>query len=212
MELIIHTKLHLIHHRAIKLYMTWGDKNMKHHLILFSFLLFFIGFIFGVSLSSQYSVPENVNFKPILELLRQKFSEESLCFIHIFTTNLKVALLLSFGGVLTFGGLTILNLIINSVNLGMLFYDSLLLGELKTFFLLILPHGIFEIPAIIIAGAAGFKIPYELLRYALGRKEEIITEEDAKEFFKLVAISIVLILIAALIESTITPKIAKSLG
>ncbi|ASJ15846.1 hypothetical protein A3L04_01530 [Thermococcus chitonophagus] len=185
---------------------------MKHHLILFSFLLFFIGFIFGVSLSSQYSVPENVNFKPILELLRQKFSEESLCFIHIFTTNLKVALLLSFGGVLTFGGLTILNLIINSVNLGMLFYDSLLLGELKTFFLLILPHGIFEIPAIIIAGAAGFKIPYELLRYALGRKEEIITEEDAKEFFKLVAISIVLILIAALIESTITPKIAKSLG
>ncbi|WP_277346769.1 hypothetical protein [Thermococcus sp. 21S7] len=44
----------------------------------------------------------------------------------------------------------------------------------------------------------------------MGRKEEIITEEDAKEFFKLVFISIVLIFIAALIESTITLKIAKS--
>ncbi|WP_084207613.1 stage II sporulation protein M [Pyrococcus abyssi] len=63
----------------------------------------------------------------------------------------------------------------------------------------------------IIAGAAGFKIPYEVLRFALGRKEEIITEEDAKEFFKLVAISVVLILIAALIESTITMRIAEGI-
>jgi len=36
--------------------------------------------------------------------------------------------------------------------------------------LLILPHGIFEIPAIIIAGAAGFKIPYEIVRYLAGKK------------------------------------------
>lgn len=64
----------------------------------------------------------------------------------------------------------------------------------------------------IIAGAAGFKIPYEVLGFALGKKEEIISEEDAKEFFKLVFISIVLIFIAALIESTITVKIAESLG
>ncbi|ADT83567.1 hypothetical protein TERMP_00590 [Thermococcus barophilus MP] len=93
-----------------------------------------------------------------------------------------------------------------------MFYAYLNLGELKTFFLLILPHGIFEIPAIIIAGAAGFKIPYELLRFALGKKEEIISEEDAKEFFKLFLISMILIFIAALIESTITAKIAESLG
>jgi uncharacterized membrane protein SpoIIM required for sporulation len=73
---------------------------------------------------------------------------------------------------------------------------------------LILPHGIFEIPALIIAGAAGFKIPYELLRFALGKKEEIITEEDAKEFFKLVGISIALIFIAAVIEAEITLKLA----
>ena len=184
---------------------------MKHNLILFSFLLFFIGSIFGVSLSSRYSVPENVNFKPILELSRQEFSEERLSFMHIFTNNLKAALLLSFGGALTFGGLTILNLIINGMNLGALFHDSLLLGELKTFFLLTPPHGIFEIPALIIAGAAGFKIPYDVLRFALGRKEEIITEEGAKEFFKLVAISIVLIFIAALIEAKITVKIAENL-
>jgi len=45
----------------------------------------------------------------------------------------------------------------------------------------------------------------------LGKRGEIISEEDAKEFFKLVAVSIVLIFIAALIESTVTLKIAESL-
>lgn len=132
-----------------------------------------------------------------------------ITFTYIFINNLKVVLLLSFGGALTFGGLTFLNLILNGINIGTLFYDFLIMEDIKAFFLLLLPHGIFEIPAIIIAGAAGFKIPYELLRFALGKKEDIISEEDAKEFFKLVAISIVLIFIAALIESTVTAKIAE---
>lgn len=60
-----------------------------------------------------------------------------------------------------------------------------------------------------IARTSGFKIPYEVLRFALDKKEEILTEEDAKEVFKPVGISIVLILIATLIESTVTIKIAE---
>ena len=75
--------------------------------------------------------------------------------------------------------------------------------------LLILPHGIFEIPAIIIAGAAGFKIPYEIVRYLLGKKEVILTKEDIKEYLTLSAISIVLIVIAAWVEANITLKIAE---
>jgi uncharacterized membrane protein SpoIIM required for sporulation len=186
-------------------------KEKLNRPIFLSSLLFFIGFLLGISLSTHYKIHEheNVNIAPFLE---REFSEEKLSFSYIFANNFKVILLLSFGGVLTFGGLTFLNLIMNGINLGVLFQSSLSLGEVKTFFLLIFPHGIFEIPALIIAGAAGFKIPYEALRFALGKKEEMISEEDAKEFFKLVAISMILIFIAALIESTITLKIAESLG
>lgn len=130
--------------------------------------------------------------------------------MFFFRHNVKVALML-WSGALTFGGTTLLNLAFNGMILGSAVKTTAeQIGLIKTI-LLILPHGVFEIPAIIIAGAAGFKIPYELLRFALGRKEEIITEEDAKEFFKLIAISIVLIFIAALIESTVTVKIAESL-
>ncbi len=75
---------------------------------------------------------------------------------------------------------------------------------------LFVPHAILEIPAIIIAGAAGFKIPYEILRYLLGRKEQILTQEDIKEYLTLASISIILIVIAAWIEANITLKIAKT--
>ena len=75
--------------------------------------------------------------------------------------------------------------------------------------LLVLPHGIFEIPAIIIAGAAGFKIPYEIIRYLSGKKEQILTKEDIKEYLTLALISIILIVVAAFIEAYITPKVAE---
>ena len=75
--------------------------------------------------------------------------------------------------------------------------------------LLILPHGIFEIPAIIVAGAAGFKIPYEIIRYLLGRREQVLTREDIKEYLILALISVILIMIAAWIEANLTLRVAK---
>ncbi|HIP13407.1 MAG TPA: hypothetical protein EYG73_11910 [Arcobacter sp.] len=66
-------------------------------------------------------------------------------------------------------------------------------------------------PAIIIAGAAGFKISYEIIRYLAGKKEQILTKEDIKEYLMLVLISIILILIAAWIKANVTLKIAKAM-
>ena len=81
--------------------------------------------------------------------------------------------------------------------------------SITSFLLLTLPHGIFEIPAIIIAGVAGFKIPYEIIRYLAGKKEQILTKEDLKEYLTLALISIILIVIAAFIEVYLTPRMAE---
>jgi len=164
-------------------------------------------FIFGLTLgffsASYHDYSAYFGFDP--------FDNSNPGALFFFKHNAKVALMLWLGA-LTLGGTTLLNLTFNGMILGSAVKTTAeQIGLTKTL-LLILPHGIFEIPALIIAGAAGFKIPYDVLRFALGRKEEIITEGDAKEFFKLVFISIVLIFIAALIESTITLKIAESLG
>jgi len=95
-------------------------------------------------------------------------------------------------------GFTLKSLVTSGIDLG----NSILLTA---------PHGIFEIPAIIIAGAAGFKIPYEVIRYLVGKKEQILTKEDIKEYLILSVISIILIVIAAWIEANITMRIAKAM-
>ncbi|RUM34757.1 MAG: hypothetical protein DSY33_01405 [Archaeoglobus sp.] len=99
----------------------------------------------------------------------------------------------------------------NGLTIGYLIGNSLKKGtSFSQLIILILPHGIFKIPAIIIAGAAGFKIPYEIVRYLAGRKEQILTKEDIKEYLTLALISTVLIVIAAFVEAYITPRIADT--
>jgi len=99
----------------------------------------------------------------------------------------------------------------NGIILGVAVAEAYNQGKLLALFLYTFPHGIFEIPAIIIAGAAGFKIPYEIVRYLAGRKEQILTKEDIKEYLTLASISIILIVIAAWIEANVTLKIAKAM-
>ncbi|CAB50548.1 stage II sporulation protein M [Pyrococcus abyssi] len=138
-------------------------------------MLFFIfGIISGLFSASHNDYSAYFGFDP--------FDDSNPGFLFFFFKhNIKVALLL-WSGAITFGGTTLLDLTFNGMILGSAVKTTIdQIGLIKTL-LLILPHGLFEIPALIIAGAAGFKIPYELLRFALGKKDRIISEEDAKEF------------------------------
>ncbi|ADC64413.1 protein of unknown function DUF95 transmembrane [Ferroglobus placidus DSM 10642] len=76
---------------------------------------------------------------------------------------------------------------------------------------LIVPHGIFEIPAIIIAGVVGFKIPYEDRSLFSRQKRANSDERRHKEYLTLASISIILIVIAAWIKANVTLKIAKAM-
>ncbi|EHR79160.1 hypothetical protein OCC_01484 [Thermococcus litoralis DSM 5473] len=49
---------------------------------------------------------------------------DNISFSFIFMTNLQTILLLSFGGTLTLGGMSFLNLVINGMNLGTIFYEA----------------------------------------------------------------------------------------
>ena len=110
------------------------------------------------------------------------------------------------------GCVTATNLIINGQFLGVAIKELVKSrSSISIFLLLVIPHGIFEIPAIIIAGAAGFKIPYEIVRYLMGKKEQPLTKEDIKEYLTLALISIILIVIAAWIEANVTLKIAQAM-
>ena len=122
---------------------------------------------------------------------------------NLLTNNFRLVFIMVAGS-FCFGTTTIKNLFLNGYLTG-----SVLSTDPTLTLALFTPHAIFEIPAIIIAGAAGFKIPYEIIRYLAGRREQILTKEDIKEYLMLALISIILIVIAAFVEAYVTPIIAE---
>ena len=136
--------------------------------------------------------------------------EANLSYIEILEYNIFVVVCEVLGGIFL---LPVINsLFFSGFTVGLIINNLIVLNNgLKNSLLIILPHAIFEIPAIIIAGAAGFKIPYEIVRYLAGKKETILTKEDVKEYLTLALISVILIVIAAWVEANVTLKIAKAM-
>ncbi len=139
-----------------------------------------------------------------------QYSVANLTFASILKTNLVVIAQLLVGSFL-FGLTTFLSVGVNGYHLGSYTATAILNRSFDKFLVLTIPHAIFEIPAIITAGAAGFKIPCEIIRYLLGKKERILTKEDIKEYLTLALISIILIVIAAWVEANVTLRIAKTM-
>ena len=176
---------------------------MTKIVITLSLLTFTVGLFAGSLLLSSYIVSE----KRVLSILSSdETSRPDMMFF--LNNNIKIILSLIFGS-LTFSTLTVVILLYNGIISGIIIKTvAKQIGLTKSLFL-ILPHGIFEIPAIIIAGAAGFKIPYEIVRYLMGKKEQPLTKENIKEYLTLALISIILIVIAAFVEAYVTPRIAE---
>ena len=172
-------------------------------LVIVSFSVYVFGFVLGF-LNSSLTISGSLNEYAI--------PMDNMDFIGIFRNNLcSLAVILM--GTLLLGVPTLMGLLYNGFVLGAITFYSIELQKINSYIIgiLILPHGIFEVPAIIIAGAAGFKIPYEIIRYLMGKKEKPLTKEDIKEYLTLAFISIILIVIAAWIEANVTLKIAKAM-
>ena len=176
-----------------------GIGNKKY--IFLSVIIYLIGLVMGCA-SSAHSTNKNIS-----ELYNVK---NHLSYGSILKNNLYVTACEVFGGILLLP--TINSLFFSGFALGLTITNLVLAGVgFKKSLILIHPHSIFEIPAIIMAGAAGFKIPYEIVRYLAGKKEQPLTKEDVKEYLTLALISIILIVIAAWIEANVTLKIARAM-
>ncbi len=172
--------------------------------VFFALIIYLIGFIFGfINFSIDLANPEDRT------VIKGEIKNE-VSFFKILTQNLKVIMTTLSGGLL-FGSMSIIALFLNGFVNGVVLESCLSTTNPSNALKLLIPHGIFEIPAIIIAGAAGLKIPYEIIRYLAGKKEQILTKEDVKEYLTLALISIILIVIAAWIEANVTLKTAKAM-
>jgi uncharacterized membrane protein SpoIIM required for sporulation len=134
------------------------------------------------------------------------FDEISVSFL--FFNNLRVELIMLFLGIFTFGVAAVLIFIINFGVIGAALAVTQLLGfsPQVVFAAGILPHGIFELPSLLLVGAASL---YMGVRMVTPSSQESISEvilQTLADWFKIAfGLAFPLLFVAALIESHITP-------
>jgi stage II sporulation protein M len=124
--------------------------------------------------------------------------------IKLFANNLQACILLFLGGA-SFGILTIFIMSLNGIVIGAIM--EIVHKDHTPLFVAaaILPHGIFEIPAFILAGALGILLAQSLITEWYGGGD---TAVDARRFGRLFVLYVLpLVAVAACVEAFITPVV-----
>lgn len=129
---------------------------------------------------------------------------------YIMVNNIRVSVL-ALGLGLTFGIGTAYVLITNGLMLGGLAGLYFLAGRSLLFWSLILPHGVLELTAICMAGGAGLRIGYSLIRPGLYRHRDALLL-SARGALGPMVLAAVLLVIAAFIEGFFTPSDISETG
>jgi len=145
--------------------------------------------------------------KKLAEHIGSPPSSDFHTFLRIFTNNTMVAILSMLSGLLfgigpwlimAFNGF-IAGVVVGFVTeTGKYSFTQTLLG--------LVPHGVVEIPALAIAGAAGILWYKEIVKGEGNGAERF--KRGMKKALTMLALSVLLLLIAALIETYITPKVS----
>jgi len=123
--------------------------------------------------------------------------------------NNLVAMAVLLLGAVSLGIVTILGLVLNGLVIGAVIGIALQQTTPLAVAVLILPHGVLEIPALLIAAAVGLRFARLTVRYIRGLEEELLTRRDLREAGWLVAVSALLIVVAAYIEANVTLELAE---
>ncbi|MDR9797274.1 stage II sporulation protein M [Aeribacillus pallidus] len=109
----------------------------------------------------------------------------------------------------TFGIFTAALLLVNDFLVGVSILHSLQHGnDLIYIVTALVPHGIFEIPAMIIAGSIGFKLIDTVIAKMRGESNSVFLKDIFTFFF----LMIILTFIAAVVEAKITPYLMAQLS
>jgi stage II sporulation protein M len=185
------------------------------NLMLISLGLFLLGsisgvYIFKVLLNNNPEIIDSFlkEFQDMLGPLNKMTSLE--LFYTIFFINTRTSFLIMMLGVFV-GFFPFMSLWGNGTVLGIIYGKFIAEGGNSLVFLMgIIPHGIIEIPAIIIAASQGFRLGKEIIFPPSGRSRSESLRVNIQKGLKLFAIIIPLLLIAALIEVYISTYLFKA--
>ena len=166
--------------------------------------LFVFGVLIGVMVQLAY--PELIQhfidqFSEYLRSIVDTDATKSSMMVMIFLNNLRVAIMAFLLGII-FGIVPTMVLIVNGVILGVLGTMMGQNGNLLTFLVLIIPHGVIEIPAILFSCVAGYKL---FLGWISNKRH---LKKEFNESLLIIAGVSVMLFLAAIIESFFTSTLA----
>jgi stage II sporulation protein M len=128
--------------------------------------------------------------------------------VDIAVNNL-VAMTVILLGAVSLGLVSLFGLVLNGLLIGVIV--GIAVQELSPLVVvaLLVPHGILEIPALLVAAAIGLRFARLTVRYIRGLEADLVTTRDLREAGWLVAVCAVLIVVAAFIEANLTIPFAE---
>jgi uncharacterized membrane protein SpoIIM required for sporulation/ABC-type transport system involved in multi-copper enzyme maturation permease subunit len=173
------------------------------------------GVVLGASLADQFIIPpELINQDTLLNggiegIQEFRFIDNSSIPV-VMLNNMRTIFLATFAGLLSFGVLALIVMVVPILFIGFFAATSASAGLSPLLFLLafVLPHGILEIPAIIIAGAAILRLGATIASPAPGKTISEAWLGAAADWAKvMVGLVLPLLLGAAALEVLLTPRI-----
>ena len=160
------------------------------------------------SISPESTVQSLEGFEELVEIIKDMPPIGIMLFIF-FNNAIKslIALMLGVG----FGIVPLLFIISNGYIIGII--ANIVAAEKGMFYVLaaIAPHGIIELPMVLLSAAIGLRIGYETFRAVSGQEADIKREfvKGVKFFFQWI---MPLLFVAAVIETFVTPLVITSLS
>lgn len=130
-----------------------------------------------------------------------KYEVTKVSAFQYFLHNIRVTIRIIIHGVLTIGVGAGVHLLLNGLIIGETIFVALEFMSFSEVLFRIIPHGIFEIPAIILSGTGGFittKLFIDLLK---SKKVNIFTE--LKNIKNIIIVIIILLFLAGIVESSV---------
>lgn len=176
--------------------------------ILASFLIFCFGAFYGYFFAQASPDETILILKDFQEMLEPILAMSSLSqFLFIFLNNGLTAFLAILFGII-FGIFPFLVLTSNGFILGIMAYFFKTELSLSVFFIGIAPHGIIEIPVIILATAIGLKLG-RIFFFEIFKKQKLLKKELNLALIFFLKILLPVLVLAAGIEVFITSQLLK---
>lgn len=188
-------------------------KNKLLKIIIVCSILFIICMISGIFFGIKYQSETQQILKSFIENKSDIISDSgNISAFGIIKNNVVACIVSIIIGFFPFIFLPILTLSLNGFVLGI----TLGIGKslqnmsmIKILLLGILPHGIFEIPAIIISIAIGLNLCLCITKKIIGKYNEKIIDDIKESILVFACIIIPLLIVAGIVEAYITPTLLK---